>query len=110
VLRAHSGVDFFVGQNTEQNCGNSYSTTIHGINSCVLKLSKLQTIQKVYRGLANRALPEKFLVADATGVRGGVEYGFSSTTVERAQAEHYSKGRTSTVFEMRCTPRDTTTP
>ena len=29
-----------------------------------------------------------------------VEYGFSSTTVDRAQALHYASGKASTVFEM----------
>ena len=34
------------------------------------------------------------------GVRGGVEYGFSSTTMEREQAVAYADGAASTVFEM----------
>lgn len=51
--------------------------------------------------MAGMALPQHFLKADKfTGVRGGVEFGFSSTTTERAQAEHYAQGRASTVFEM----------
>lgn len=47
VLRAFSKVPFFVEDNRKRCGGNSYATTIHAINSCVLKLSKLQRIQKV---------------------------------------------------------------
>ena len=101
VLRAHSKIPFFVSENERRCRGNSYGTTIHAINSCVLKLSKLQRVQKVYRGMASMALPDQFLRADKfTGVTGGVEFGFSSSTTERAQAEHYAEGRASTVFEM----------
>ena len=32
---------------------------------------------------------------------GGIEYGFSSTTTDRAQARHYATGKASTLFEMR---------
>lgn len=34
------------------------------------------------------------------GVRGGVEYGFTSTTTERAQAENYALGKASTLLEL----------
>ena len=40
--------------------GNLYATTIHAINSCVLKSSKLQHACKVYRGFANARLPKEF--------------------------------------------------
>ena len=42
VLRSHSGVDFFRTLNDEINRGNTYATTIHAINSCIIKLSRLQ--------------------------------------------------------------------
>ena len=34
------------------------------------------------------------------GVRGGVEYGFSSTTTDRKQAVHYAQGKASTILEL----------
>ena len=37
---------------------------------------------------------------DDLGISGGVEFGFSSTTAEKEQAVHYSRGNASTVFEM----------
>ena len=40
-------------------------------------------------------------VPNRYGVMGGVEFGFSSTTLDRKQAEHYaSSGLASTIFEM----------
>ena len=79
---------------------NNYATTIHAINSCVLKLSKLTVACKVWRGFTGATLPASFFEANAEGVRGGIEYGFSSTTIDRAQALHYATGKASTVFEM----------
>ena len=66
------------------------ATTIHAINSCVLKASKLMKACRVYRGSTRGALPASFFEKDEFGLSGGVELGFSSTTVERAQAEHYA--------------------
>ena len=34
------------------------------------------------------------------GVKGGVEYGFSSTTTERGQAAHYAQGKASTILQL----------
>ena len=39
--------------------GNRYPTTLHAINSCVLKLAKVTPACKVYRGLKGAALPEE---------------------------------------------------
>ena len=79
---------------------NKYTTSIHAVNSCVLKLSKLTVACKVWRGFTGATLPASFFEANAEGVRGGIEYGFSSTTIDRAQALHYATGKASTVFEM----------
>ena len=67
-------------------------TTIHAINSAVIKLSKLSKAGKVYRGVCYGLLPDQFWKGDESGVRGGIEFGFQSTTRERAQAVHYAKG------------------
>merc|ERR1719487_2061878 len=80
--------------------GNGYPTTIHAINSCVIKLSKLTKAGKVWRGIKDATLPKEFWVPNEMGVRGGIEYGFSSTTTDREQALLFASGRESTIFEM----------
>ena len=75
-------------------------TTIHAINSCVIKLSKLTQAVKVWRGFKGATLPKQFFEPNETGVRGGIEYGFSSTTTDREQAVIYAAGSQSTIFEM----------
>ena len=51
-----------------------------------------------------RSPPQEFWVPNAMGVRGGIEYGFSSTTTDREQALLFAGGGqlddASTVFEM----------
>eukprot|EP01042_Synura_sphagnicola_P004989 gene4989-6355_t len=85
--------------------GNRYITTIHTIVSGIIKLSQVAELpvsRKVYRGLGGMLLPEKFWKPDAFGCRGGVEYGFMSTTTERDIAIMYSgrEGQLQTIFEM----------
>jgi hypothetical protein len=78
-----------------------YATTIHSINSAVLKLSRLTTARPVYRGFSGARLPASFWEASADGVAGGVEFAFMSTSCEREQAVHYASGATPTVLQMR---------
>ena len=66
---------------------NNYCTTIHAINSCVLKLSKLTVACKVWRGFTGAALPPSFFEANAEGIKGGIEYvplGFQLVSCRRA--------------------------
>ena len=84
-----------------------HRTSIHATNSCVLKLSKLTKAGKVWRGIKDAKLPKEFWVANEMGVRGGIEYGFSSTTTDKAQALAYASGGgmgkvgdAMTIFEM----------
>ena len=93
VLRACTG-DAYLVECARKICkGNQYATTIHAINSAVIKLSKLTRAGKVYRGVCYGKLPNQFWKADpASGVKGGIEFGFQSTTRERAQAVHYARG------------------
>ena len=79
---------------------NKYTTTLHAINSAVLKLSKLTKAAPVYRGFTGATLPASFFKPNEENVCGGIEYGFSSTTTERAQAVHYAAGKASTVLEL----------
>ena len=52
---------------------NTYTTSLHAINSAIVKLSKLTVATKVYRGVGGRVLPPEFWEANSFGVRGGIE-------------------------------------
>ena len=71
---------------------NRYTTTLHGINSAIIKLGKLTKATKVYRGITNMSLPERFWIANKFNVRGGIEPAFMSTTLERDVAMGYAAG------------------
>ena len=92
VLRAKTKDEYLVGLWKKQCGKNTYTTTIHAISSAVIKLSKLSKAGKVYRGVCYGRFPDKFWSADDMGVKGGIEFGFSSTTRERPQAVHYANG------------------
>ena len=66
--------------------GNTYRTTMHVINSCIIKTSKLTRAVKVYRGIAGAELPPTFWTPNEYNVRGGIESAFLSTTVKRQVA------------------------
>ena len=67
-----------------QGCkGNRYVTSIHVINSCIVKTSKLTKVSTVYRGVAGGVLPDRLCEANILGFRGGVDKGFLSTTYKR---------------------------
>ena len=69
---------------------NTYKTTLHAINSAIVKLGKLTVATTVYRGLSGFALPEQFTKSNEYGVRGGVEGAFMSTTLDRKVAMSYA--------------------
>jgi len=81
---------------------NKYVTTLHAINSCIVKTGKLTRCSKVYRGMSGMALPDQFWRENAHGVRGGVENAFMSTTLSRDVAMGYAggTGRAGLVFEV----------
>eukprot|EP01051_Picozoa_sp_SAG22_P006230 SAG22_NODE_401_length_11080_cov_18.258082_5_plen_553_part_00 len=70
----------------------AFVTTIHAINSGVIKLSRLQPAIPIFRGVNGMRLPTQFTKPNAHNIKGGVEYGFSSFTTDRAVAVHYSGG------------------
>jgi hypothetical protein len=70
--------------------GNKYTTTIHGINSALLKLAKLQPATDVFCGVRNGLLPEIFWKANEFIVKSGVEFVIMSTTTNRDVAVTYS--------------------
>ena len=76
-------------ENMKKLCGDSrYVTTLHCINSAIVKLSRLAKPQTVYRGLSGRALPSEFWRGQG---HGGVEFAFMSTTADREVAMRYAK-------------------
>ena len=58
----------------------------------MVKLSKLSSVNRVYRGIRGGNLPEAFTVANEYGVKGGVEPGFTSCTLDPEVAEQYARG------------------
>jgi len=76
-----------------------YTTTMHAINSSILKLSKLTVATTVYRGISGGRLAVDFREL------GGVEIGFMSTTVDRKVALHYAgagkRGKLAILMEMK---------
>ena len=52
---------------------NKYTTTLHAINSCIVKTGKLTCASKVYRGISGLSLPKEFWAKNEFGVTGGVE-------------------------------------
>lgn len=80
---------------------NLYTTTLHVINSGIIKTSKLTFAGKVYRGVSGMALPDAFWQPNSDGVRGGIEGAFMSTTKDRAVAMQYAaSGGRGIVFEI----------
>ena len=80
---------------------NIYTTTLHVINSGIVKTSKLTYAGKVYRGVSGMALPDQFWKANKHGVRGGIESAFMSTTSDRKVAMQYAaSGGRGVVFEI----------
>ena len=80
---------------------NKYTTTLHAINSAIVKLSKLTIAKRVYRGVQGRTLPNEFMIPNEFGVKGGIEAAFMSTTTNKEEALKYAAGSgASVVFEI----------
>eukprot|EP00966_Prymnesium_polylepis_P304955 7046140-Prymnesium_polylepis.2 len=69
----------------------AYVTTIHAINSGIVKLSRQTKATTVYRGVSGGHLPATFWQPNEHGVMGGVDLAFSSTSTERDVALGYMK-------------------
>ena len=63
-MRKLTGVPFLVSSWEKLCIDNMYVTTIHVINSAIVKLSKLTVVTPVYRGVQGGMLPEKLLKPD----------------------------------------------
>eukprot|EP00965_Chrysotila_dentata_P101992 3366427-Pleurochrysis_carterae.AAC.2 len=93
VLRGLGSENAYLRRSFDELCmGNTYTTTLHVINSAIVKLGKLTRAARVYRGLAGKALPSSFFAKNEFGVKGGVESAFMSTTTERRVALGYARG------------------
>ena len=79
-----------------------FTTTIHVINSAIIKLSRAQKAEKVFRGTKGGRLPDKFWTPNSDNIRGGIEVAFMSTTTNRAVAMNFasSGNKPSIVFEI----------
>ena len=73
---------------------NTFSTTIFVLVSAVQKISRCMHIAPgtlLYRGLGGKLeLPDSFQEVDSNGCRGYAEWGFMSTTADKAVALQYS--------------------
>ena len=83
VLRRFTQAPFLVETFNRLCAGNTYTTTIHAINSALVKLSKVTTAGTVYRGIGGGALPSQFLEPDEFQLCSAVDYGFMSTSCTR---------------------------
>jgi hypothetical protein len=63
-----------------------FTTTLHVLNSAIIKLARTQPAHKVYRGVCGGVLPREFWTPNEQNVRGGIELAFMSTTRDRAVA------------------------
>ena len=73
------------------------------INSAIIKLSKLTSATKLYRGVSGALLPRPFWTPNQYNVRGGVEVAFMSCTEDKEVALKYaaSKKKAAIVFEVK---------
>jgi hypothetical protein len=60
------------------------------LNSAIVKLKALTPAARVYRGLKGLALPNAFRTKNEHGIKGGVEPGFMSTTLDYKVAMTYA--------------------
>ena len=85
-----------------------FATTIHVLNSAIIKLSRAQRAERVFRGTKGGRLPDKFWTPNRDNIRGGIEMAFMSTTMNRSVAMNFAGGESETsgqhqpsvVFEM----------
>ena len=73
--------------------GNWFTSTIHCLVSGITKISRCTQIPEgllLYRGFGGLKLPKQFYVAPESGYKGFVEWGFISTTSDKAIAIQYT--------------------
>jgi hypothetical protein len=93
-LRLASNV--FPKEWTEHLKNNTYTNLIYAANSLLRKFSEISVIppgRKVFRGMSGVKLPECFTVCQEGGGRGGVDFGFLSTSTNEEVAVSYIGGK-----------------
>ena len=96
-VKANPEVAFFQQQNATLNLGNTYNTTIHVINSAIVKASKLTAACTLYRGYSGVTLAQELLEVGS----GGVDGAFQSWTKSKEAAFQYaSSGGAGMVYEF----------
>eukprot|EP00966_Prymnesium_polylepis_P250740 5798002-Prymnesium_polylepis.1 len=103
-IRLYTGPMYKLYNNTlRKQLFGTFVTTIHSINSGIVKLSKLTKATTVYRGVSG-LLPNEFWEESEDGVLGGVERAFMSTSTQRDVALGYMRQKKETakiLFEIR---------
>jgi hypothetical protein len=69
--------------------GSGSEVVASSLSEVLGRVSPRRQGRKVYRGMSGVRLPDKFLVPDKYGCRGGVEPGFLSTSTCKEQALKY---------------------
>ena len=93
-------------QSLQDMChGNLYTTTLHAINSAIVKLSELLPKCKVYRGISGVDVPKALYKENEMGACGLVEFAFMSTTIDKHTAISYTQtsedpNRVAMLFEL----------
>eukprot|EP00961_Rhodomonas_salina_P077825 1044533-Rhodomonas_salina.1 len=97
-------------ESARKELGNAYVTSIVVLVSAMQKLRIINPLppgRTVYRGFHALTVPESFKREDARGNRGGVEFGFLSTSISKEQAIGYidfSRGMPQ-LYEIEVSPR-----
>ena len=65
-----------------------YATTIHAINSAIVKLAPLTIAAPVFRGIAGMRLPDTFFERDSMGLMTGTEYARTASHGRAAMRSH----------------------
>lgn len=88
------------GQVIAECRGNTYTTTIHALNSFIVKASKMTKANLVYRGVYAGTLPEWFWNAQG-GIYGCIEAGLMSATLSKQFAlDVAGQGKSAVMFEI----------
>jgi hypothetical protein len=80
----------FIRQWKKSGWKNVFTTTLHVLNSAIIKMSKTTEAVRVFRGTKGGVLPKQFWQPNDMKVRGGIELGFMSTTLEREMSPFVS--------------------
>ena len=73
---------------------NTYTTTLHVINSAIIKLSKLTSATKLYRGVSGALLPRPLTMRD------DVLTVIPGTMTDDALAEHLDPARATVIMKV----------